>query len=69
MSDTRTGFTDKYGIPIHVGSTVRYTVRAQVATRAAGRGVNSTASPVYAEREAVGVPFYRKEQVTNRLFD
>ena len=55
MSDTRTGFTDKYGIPIHVGSTVRYTVRAQVATRAAGRGVNSTASPVYAEREAVGI--------------
>ena len=55
MTDTRTGFVDKYGIPICVGSTVRYTVRAQVATRVEGRGVNSAAAPVYAEREATGV--------------
>jgi len=55
MNDTRTGFTDKYGISIHVGSTVRYTVRAQVATRVEGRGVNSTAAPIMAECEAVGI--------------
>ena len=55
MIDTRTGFVDKYGIPICVGSTVRYTVRAQVGTRVEGRGVNSAAAPIMAECEATGV--------------
>ena len=50
-----TGFFDKHGIPISVCDTVRYTVRVRVATRVSGRGVNVSTSPVYDDRDAVGV--------------